>query len=321
MTNRRVSVAERTKLLWTPWRKDNTVSFETNISGVGRGEQKMVEEFRIIGAEVKLHGGYEHSYDILDNFGLKWEVKEVDANLEIRPGKDGIRSADTLIDVLRGVFDSMHEILQQKDLFEDQPREIECLRDFIHRGKLKVHEGSIPKGLIFGKTNDNPKGLVAFIQDISSIINKHDFRGGRLDLHFADGASTPTRHTTQIDIVDLLNIFPAFSPAYVLSPFEKMISKIKKSSFMSYILNPNLITELWNSSSLPSYAFKYVDGLLFVNEFDGYAVLNINKIDEFLIFERISAGKSKFKIIQKEKPIKQKVKIFKQTEFDFLKDM
>lgn len=299
----RKSLKDRTTLHWNQWHSNNVVSFESTISGVGRGEQKIVEEYVLRGSPAQLHGGYEHSYDILDKYGAKWEVKEIDSSLEIRPGKDGIRSADEIVDVLRDVFFELDRTFQKYS--HRSP-----LSDFVMKGKSKVQEGSIPKGLVFGGTNENPIGLIKLLQELADDVNGSQTTKIRAEI-IVDG----TRFDRQFDLLDLMKIVPYTGVKTSLE--EMMFKEIREMKHAKFVLEPAMIEDLWRSSSMASKAFKYVDGLILTNEIDGYALLKTQEVDDHLTFERVSAGKSKFKLVQRKRPPVVKQKELVQTEFDF----
>lgn len=309
--NRRVSVKARTTVQWSPWRASNDVAFESTLSGVGRGEQKMLRELHLMGDKGALRGGYENSYDILDSRGQRWEVKEVDSNLEIRPGKDGIRSADELVDVLRDIVVDLDHLFERYE-----SRRHQLLSNFVYSGKSKIIEGSIPKGMVFGQTHENPVGLIALLDDLAW----HVLNSDRTMVQALIQVGRSKAEARQFELLDLLKILPDMDAADV-SVAERMYKEIREMKHASYILNPQMIAELWRTSSLPSKAFKYVSGLILVNEFDGYSIVPLKSIDKHMRFERITAGKSKFKLLQHPTKGTKKGRMPVQTEFEFMRDM
>ena len=119
----------------------------------------------------------------------------------------------------------------------------------------------------------------------------------------------------QFEMLDLLKIVPDLDSE--ISAKERLFKEIREMKHASYVLNPKMIAELWRTSSMPSKAFQYVSGLILTHRTDGYAFLPIEDVDKHLVFERVSAGKSKFKLVQRKKAPAVKHKDPVQMEFDF----
>lgn len=287
---------------WRPWTRFNRVPWQPSEGvglGIGRGEEKVVWEFKKMGRQAKVVGG-SFGYDIIELDGRKWEVKEPDNMMSIRPGHVGRTSVSSLVQVIKGISRTIARAIEHS-----VPIDLAGLESFSARSLKNVEKGEISKGFFFGGTSANPIGLVTIVRSISDWILKRAF----VDVTATLKHSTANKNVVierkfaydeavhQIasryfacpnwkDLKDLASLD--------VDPDSFFASTFYDEAIFPYIRDPQLLSDLWNKGTSAKETFSETDGLIIVSEKEGFVVIPKAKLDRHVRFQRISQSSARF---------------------------
>lgn len=319
---------------FTPWSKDNDTAWQPEGGvglGVGRGEDKIVWEFKKLGRSASTAGGSEQ-YDIIETNGKRWEVKEPDSSLSIRPGVAGRAATAELtkkIKEVAGVLLHAFTLISGKEarasltkklngdgaLAGDPYLQVDDIEQFLWEAITNIEKGEISHGLFFGKTRSNPFGLYDIVKLVSEFIaERNDLKV--TSIKFAEHPRT--RKLIELhDVEHFDDLVRRFISDEKETGLEQSISRmdslrkleatqedffaarLRDERVTMYLKHPSLLLELWENSASPLRTFDCVDGVIIVSKDEGFAIIPRADLNKKLIFSRITQHNSRFKIAKK----------------------
>lgn len=317
---------------FTPWSIDNDVAWQPEGGvglGVGRGEDRIVWEFKKLGRAANTVGGSEQ-YDIIEANGRRWEVKEPDSSLSIRPGVAGRAATAELtkkIKEIAGVLLHAFTLVAGKearalltsrlnnDRLASEWLSVNDIELFLWEAITNIEKGEISHGLFFGKTRTNPFGLYDIVKLVSSFIDeRRDLKA--TSVKFAEHPRT--RKLVELhDVEHFDDLVRRYISDEKETGLEQSISRmdslrkleatqedffaarLRDERVMLYLTHPSLLLELWENSASPLKTFDCVDGVIIVSKDEGFAIIPRADLNKKLIFSRITQHNSRFKIVKK----------------------
>lgn len=314
--------------VFTPWSKGNNVDWQPANGvglGVGRGEDRIVWELGKLGRLAHTVGGSEQ-YDIIEASGMKWEVKEPDGSLSIRPGVAGRAATaeltkkikeivSTLLHALTLVTDPDAKIILNSEMMNGFELDVDGMRDFLAKAVLNIEKGEISNGLFFGGTNANKFGLMSIVTQISRFIAgrrnnivssvrfmEHPRTLRLIEMHEKEHYDDIVRRLISDDMTaDLDETLSKLDTLEKLgaTQVDYFAARLRDEHILNFLIEPQRLLQLWENSASPSKTFDCVDGIIIVSKDEGYAIIPRNLIDKYLTFSRITQHNSRFKLVRK----------------------
>lgn len=273
-------LVERASAAATPWtKKSSKFPYLPRQPGVGPGEEKLAAELggKIMGGSV--------SYDIELPNHKKIEVKELDKDGALRTGTEGLAAAAQSIGHILKICDELSSFDPKVLRQAARSAYPEDLDEFISVDVPLIMKGEMTSPRMLG--SEKKFGMLQAIKFINSLLKT---------------ASTDD-HVVKLDKkqvnVDDMKFARAAAAVGVdedsvgVSAIAKEMAKAKSRAFK----DPEwFIDAVWAKAAIPSEAFPAADALVIVSP-DGYRVIPRSKLDNALVFTRISQGRPRFKVL------------------------
>ena len=253
-------------------------SYAPNRPGVGPGEEKLAAELggKIMGGSV--------SYDVILPSGEKLEVKELDKDGALRTGTEGAAAASRSVGIISKICDELNgmnlDILRDYtgDAYPDE------LDEFIRNDVPLIQKGEMTTSRALG--SESKFGLLQALQFIHEVMQA---AGGEEHVVSLDDRQVPVDDVKFAKVVDVVE--PGENE-FNVEPISREIAKAKSRAFD----DPEwFIDDVWAHAAVPSEVFPAADALAIVTP-DGYRLIPKSKLDNVLVFTRISQGKPRFKV-------------------------
>lgn len=156
--------------VWVRWSKNNPREYKAGGRDTGPGEEMIAWE---LGGATQ---GNSVSYDVVDQDGDKWEVKEPGDGGMIRPGVEGRRA---LQPVRQQLEDVCRQLVEGFDIIdfdalepfaEGAPITPDDVAQFIMRDVPMITSGEISDGRIMGGSRVNPVGLLQVLEFVKFMV-------------------------------------------------------------------------------------------------------------------------------------------------------
>lgn len=269
--------------------------------GIGRGEEKVVWEFKKMGRQAKVVGG-AFGYDIVELDGRKWEVKEPDSEMSIRPGHVGRTSVSSLVQTIKGISRTIARAVEHS-----VPVDLPGIDVFVERALKSVEKGEISNGFFFGGTKTNPRGLLDVVTSVSRWITSRNSHHVTTSLEYKSNRKTVNieRKTPYDSVIHQIASSYFSSPNWKdlqdlasldIDPDSLFASTFYDETVLPYIRDPSLLSKLWHSGTSARETFSETDGLIVVDEEDGFVVIPNSKLDRHVKFLRITQNTARFRL-------------------------
>jgi len=269
---------------WIPWSKRALKIDYNKREGVGPGEDRLALELN-----GKVQGG-NVSYDIIDDKGKKWEVKQPDNAKEIRPGTEGLAALqrakaelEAVISQLMNGYKKAKDELNIADFLT--PEEMVSIEEFLNEDALMIQKGEISKL----RANNILNILKIFHNHITPPKKQQNDK--RIELGDDEVNIQKNVDSRVFAKVGLMIDVPLED--LNLSDKEIFSSFFHNTAF----LNPEKwFQENWVNAAKASNVFGGTDGVILVDSTKGYCIIPKEQFDSKIIFNRISQGKPRFKV-------------------------
>lgn len=252
--------------------------YAPNRPGVGPGEEKLAAELggKIMGGSV--------SYDIQLPDGKKLEVKELDDGGALRTGTEGAAAAAKSIGIINKICDELASMdlgILREYAGDAYPEELD---GFVANDVPLIKKGEMTSTRALG--SDDKFGLLQALQFVHELMNA---AGGEDHVIALDDKKVPVDDVKFAKVVDVVE--PG-DHEFNVDPISREIAKAKSRAFD----NPEwFIDDVWAHAAVPSEVFPAADALAIVTP-DGYRLIPKSRLDDVLVFTRISQGKPRFKV-------------------------
>jgi hypothetical protein len=271
---------------WTPWSAEaQSLDYRPARAGVGPGEDRLA---------VELNGtvqGGTTPYDIVDDKGNKWEVKEPTAGWMVRVGTEG----RTAVAQTRAAFDRVNRKLV--DGMSRITKEGLSLSDILSDDALTFISRYVEKDVPMIAKGEISKGRLARMHQVMSIVHEliKDEKPEPLQKSVEMGdedhkVNATIDLKTYIKLGSILKIsrdeLQVDDGAVLAAAFTDRIFQTDPDEFMK---------KYWYDAIKASDVFGHTSGVVFVNP-AGYKVIPIANIDKELSFQLITQAVPQFKV-------------------------
>jgi hypothetical protein len=273
---------------WLAWPEESKhVDFTSVMKGIGDGEQRLAF---IFGGSIM---GGSKSYDLVIRGSGRWEVKDLTAGNSIRPCTQGTRA---YLNVYTRLASAVKEIRD----FVAEASKSECLSSLSERDRKVI--SYVSDYLAANYTNLVESGEISktrFIELKKVVTYVSNFKEKReSDLvhdlltndYFVEGID----HETYVSIAKVL----AKTDSFVASKFDKVdfaLDNLRDPMFN----DPEELVKLVNSIKATNIFGVHADGLILVHKDRGFFVVPYDRMDETVVFDQVTQGKPKFKLVNK----------------------
>lgn len=252
--------------------------YAPNRPGVGPGEEKLAAELggKIMGGSV--------SYDVMLPGGEKLEVKELDKDGALRTGTEGAAAAAKSVGIINKICDELKSM--NLDVLREYAGDAypEQLDEFVKTDVPLIQKGEMTTTRALG--SDDKFGLLQALQFVHELMQA---AGGEDHVVSLDDKQVPVDDVKFAKVVDVVE--PG-DHEFNVEPISREIAKAKSRAFE----DPEwFIDDVWAHAAVPSEVFPAADALAIVTP-DGYRLIPRSKLDDTLVFTRISQGKPRFKV-------------------------
>lgn len=274
---------------WIAWPEESKhVDFISVMKGIGDGEQRLAYLF---GGSIM---GGSKSYDLVIRGSGRWEVKDLTAGNSIRPCTQGTRMYlnvyNRLANAVKEMRDFLNEVFKPDCLTQVSERDLKMLMyvgDYLTANYTNlVESGEISKTRFV-----ELKKVVTFVSTFKEKRESDVVHDLLTNDYFVEGID----HKTYISIAKQL----AKTDEFVASRFDKVdfaLDNLRDPMFD----DPDELVKLVNSIKATSIFGVHADGLILVHKEKGFFVISHDRMDNLVIFDQVTQGKPKFKLVNRK---------------------
>lgn len=273
---------------WIPWPEESKhVDFISVMKGIGDGEQRLAFLF---GGSIM---GGSKSYDIVIRGSGRWEVKDLTAGNSIRPCTQGTRMYlnvyNRLANAVKEMRDFLNEVFTLECVSNLSQRDLKMLtyvNDYLSANYTNlVESGEISKTRFV-----ELKKVVTFVSIFKQKRESDVVHDLLTNDYFVEGID----HRTYISIAKQLSKTDQF----VASRFDKVDLALDNLHDPMFD-DPDELVKLVNSIKATAIFGVHADGLILVHKDKGFFVISHEKMDTTVVFDQVTQGKPKFKLVNK----------------------
>lgn len=270
---------------WVRWSKNNPREYKAGGRDTGPGEEMIAWE---LGGATQ---GNSVSYDVVDQDGDKWEVKEPGDGGMIRPGVEGRRA---LQPVRQQLEDVCRQLVEGFDIIdfdalepfaEGAPITPDDVAQFIMRDVPMITSGEISDGRITGGSRVNPVGLLQVLEFVKFMVG--------------EAADAPAREITLGGQKKTVGVDQYVHGMRSFGVKDEELDATVPELFAGTFRHPAFrrprffIKEVWLNSMHASMVFPGVSGVIVVTP-SQFKIITHDMLDDSFKFMRISKGEPRF---------------------------